>query len=82
MMMYSDDYANFVQEATTWLRRKKARSSQLRRLYVSQGKDEFTMSSLIDSDPEVRDAQILADRAVNMAVMFGIGAIIDELRRR
>jgi hypothetical protein len=80
-MSYTARYTAAVQEAEAQTARKESQSAGLRRLYAQQGLDAIAAQSLIDKDQIVQEAQLLHERAVARAAMYGPGAILEAMRR-
>jgi len=76
-MTYWEKYEMAVADAERWAHDKEMRTQQLRRLY--QGKDATTIQRLVDADPDVKDAQLLHERAVARAAMYGPGALMQVI---
>jgi hypothetical protein len=74
-------YERAVAEAERWEQMKRRRELDLRHFYVDQqGKDTVSAQALIDKDGEVVEFEILRQRAVARAAMYGPGAIMDLMR--
>jgi hypothetical protein len=66
--------------AERWGQKKIQRERDLKLLYAQGGKDEFTIGGLVATDSLVKEYQLLQERAVALASMYGIGAIIETLQ--
>lgn len=70
-------YRTALAEIDRWATRKADRTESLRRYYDRQGKDSISAQVLIDKDQEVREAQLMLERATARAAALGPAAILE-----